>query len=78
VRGEDAAPAAVERKLQRHFRLLASARRDATCRYREYLDHAGPILTEPIRVENGHAVTPNGPGNGLAWNEAAVERALRA
>jgi mandelate racemase len=46
-----------------------------TCRYLEYLDHAGPILAEPVRVENGHVLTPDGPGSGLAWNEAAVERA---
>jgi L-alanine-DL-glutamate epimerase-like enolase superfamily enzyme len=50
----------------------------ATCRYLEYLDHAGPILTEPVRVESGHALTPDRPGSGLEWNEEAVERALGA
>ena len=49
-----------------------------TCRYLEYLDHAGPILAEPVRVENGHVLTPDRPGSGVAWNEEAVERALRA
>jgi mandelate racemase len=42
----------------------------------EYLDHAGPILTEPVRIKNGHAWTPDRPGSGLDWNEDAVQRAL--
>jgi mandelate racemase len=49
-----------------------------TCRFLEYLDHAGPLLTEPVRVENGHVVTPDRPGSGLEWDEAAVARALSA
>ena len=49
-----------------------------TCRYLEYLDHAGPILTEPVRVENGHAISSDRPGSGLGWNEAAVQSALGA
>jgi mandelate racemase len=49
-----------------------------TCRYLEYLDHAGPILTEPVRTEKGHVLTPDRPGSGLAWDEAAVQRALSA
>ncbi len=40
----------------------------------EYLDTAGPILKEPVRIEDGHAVVPDGPGIGLKWDEAAVER----
>ena len=40
----------------------------------EYLDHAGPILQEPVRIEAGHAVPPDEPGGGLAWDEAAVQR----
>jgi mandelate racemase len=49
-----------------------------TCRYLEYLDHAGPILAEPVRVENGHVLIPDRPGSGVEWNEAAVQRALSA
>lgn len=45
-----------------------------SCRYLEYLDHAGPILTEPIRVADGHALIPDRPGSGVAWDEAAVAR----
>ncbi|MDP9106000.1 MAG: mandelate racemase [Candidatus Eremiobacteraeota bacterium] len=49
-----------------------------TCRYLEYLDHAGPLLAEPAHVENGHVLIPDRPGSGLAWDEAAVQRALGA
>ena len=38
----------------------------------EYLDHAGAILTEPIRVDGGLAYPPDRPGSGLEWDEAAV------
>ncbi len=48
-----------------------------TCRYLEYLDHAGPILTEPVRVENGSVLMPDRPGSGLEWDEDAIERAGR-
>jgi L-alanine-DL-glutamate epimerase-like enolase superfamily enzyme len=40
----------------------------------EYLDHAGAILTEPIRVAGGFAHPPDRPGSGLEWDEAAVAR----
>jgi mandelate racemase len=42
----------------------------------EYLDHAGPILQEPIKIESGHALVPEGPGIGLEWDEDAVGRYL--
>jgi mandelate racemase len=42
----------------------------------EYLDHAGPILEEPIKIEGGHALVPEGPGIGLEWDEDAVGRHL--
>ncbi len=42
----------------------------------EYLDTASPILKEPIRIEDGHALIPDGPGIGLEWDEEAVERFL--
>jgi mandelate racemase len=40
----------------------------------EYVDWAEPILREPLRIENGHAVLSEAPGSGIAWDEAAVER----
>jgi len=45
-----------------------------TCHRLEYLDHAGPILSEPVRVVDGFAYPPDRPGNGLEWDEAAVRR----
>jgi mandelate racemase len=42
----------------------------------EYLDHAGPILEEPIEIEDGHALVPERPGIGLEWDEDAVGRFL--
>jgi len=42
----------------------------------EYLDIAGPILKEPVRIEDGYALIPDGPGIGLEWDEEAVSRFL--
>jgi mandelate racemase len=42
----------------------------------EYLDLAAPVLKEPVRIENGHALVSEGPGIGLEWGEDAVERFL--
>jgi mandelate racemase len=47
-----------------------------TCHYLEYMDWAGPILAEPLQIENGHAVISDRPGAGIAWNEDAVKRFL--
>jgi mandelate racemase len=47
-----------------------------TCHWLEYLDFAGPILVEPMRVINGCVSPSSAPGCGIAWNEKAVERYL--
>ena len=47
-----------------------------TALYLEYLDHAGPILREPVQVEAGCVLTPDRPGSGVEWNEDAIARAL--
>jgi mandelate racemase len=47
-----------------------------TCQWLEYLDHAGPILREPIRIKDGYTVTPDRPGSGLEWNEDALQQWL--
>jgi mandelate racemase len=45
-----------------------------TRRWLEYLDHAGPILTEPVRVREGLALPPDRPGSGLEWDEELIDR----
>ncbi|QYO75634.1 enolase C-terminal domain-like protein [Devosia salina] len=49
--------------------LLAAA---STRHYLEYVDWAGPVLQEPLRIENGHSVVDRRPGHGMAWNEDAI------
>jgi mandelate racemase len=45
-----------------------------TAHWLEYMDWANPILAEPIKIVDGHAVIPDRPGNGLVWNPDAVAR----
>src|SRR5262249_19699917 len=40
----------------------------------EYVDWANPILEEPLVIEDGMAVIPDLPGNGLAWNADMVAK----
>jgi mandelate racemase len=40
-----------------------------TAHWLEYLDHAGPILTHPLSIEDGHAVVDERPGSGVEWDE---------
>ncbi len=47
-----------------------------TAHWLEYVDWASPILEQPLEIRDGAAVIPDRPGNGLAWNEAAVSRYL--
>jgi mandelate racemase len=47
-----------------------------TCHMLEYAGHAGDVLTQPIRIEDGHALVPDAPGFGLDWDEDAVLRAV--
>ena len=45
-----------------------------TAHWLEYMDWANPILAEPLKILDGHAIVPERPGNGLAWDPRAVER----
>ena len=45
-----------------------------TCHWLEYVDWAERLLAEPLRIENGTGLVPDRPGNGLIWDEAAVNR----
>lgn len=42
----------------------------------EYVDWANPVLREPLVIEGGHAVIPDRPGHGMAWDEAAIGKLL--
>jgi len=40
----------------------------------EWVDWANAIVEEPLRIDGGFAVVPERPGNGLSWNNKAVEK----
>ena len=40
----------------------------------EWVDWANAIVEEPLRIEDGFAIVPQRPGNGLVWNAKAVEK----
>lgn len=59
-----------------HLFIEASAHAMAvtpTAHFLEYLDVASAILDQPLEIEDG-TLRPRGPGLGIEWNEAAVER----
>lgn len=45
-----------------------------TAHWLEWQSWADPILAEPFPIEGGHLRIPDRPGNGIEWNEQAVER----
>ena len=45
-----------------------------TAHWLEYSDWWNPILADPLRIENGLALTDGAIGSGVDWNEAAVQR----
>ena len=45
-----------------------------TCHFLEYVDWADEIVQQPLRIVDGCAIVTDQPGNGLAWDAAAVER----
>ena len=40
----------------------------------EWSDWAEPVLAQPFPVKDGFAHVSNAPGNGLAWDEAAIKK----
>jgi mandelate racemase len=44
-----------------------------TCHKLEWVDWAEKIVAQPLEIVDGHAVVPERPGNGLAWNDDAVK-----
>ncbi len=47
-----------------------------TCHWLEYVDWGTPILADPLVIKDGHAIIPDRPGNGMVWDEAAVNKYL--
>jgi mandelate racemase len=47
-----------------------------TAHWLEYADWWNPIVADPLRVENGMALSDGVIGSGVEWNEAAVEKYL--
>jgi mandelate racemase len=45
-----------------------------TAHWLEYVDWAAPLLQEPLAIVDGSAVMTGKPGNGIAWNDEAVQR----
>jgi mandelate racemase len=45
-----------------------------TCHFLEYVDWADKILERPLEIDDGFAVVPRRPGNGLTWDTKAVEK----
>ena len=39
----------------------------------EWVDWANAIVEEPLRIDDGFAVVPERPGNGLVWNAGGGE-----
>ena len=46
----------------------------ATCHWLEYVDWAGPVLEEPLVVEDGTVIAPARPGHGMSFDREAMER----
>jgi mandelate racemase len=40
----------------------------------EYRDWGNPIIAEPFELADGHVTVPDRPGNGIAWDESAVQK----
>jgi len=45
-----------------------------TSHFLEYVDWADKIVEQPLEIDDGFAVVPQRPGNGLSWDKKAVEK----
>ena len=45
-----------------------------TRHFLEYVDWADRIVCEPLKIVDGKAIVPSRPGNGMVWDQKAVER----
>ena len=45
-----------------------------TAHWLEWQDWADPILSEPFELKDGHLMVPDRPGQGIEWDEKAVDK----
>ena len=45
-----------------------------TAHYLEYVDWMDPLLEQPLKIQDGHALLPDRPGHGMIWDNDAVRR----
>jgi mandelate racemase len=45
-----------------------------TAHYLEYVDWMDPLLEEPLKIQDGHALAPERPGHGMTWEHGAIIR----
>ncbi len=61
--------------MELHVSLCAAV---PNARWVEYIPQIDSLTTEPMRIEQGHAVPSDAPGLGIAWDFAAIGRAAVA
>lgn len=69
--------AAYNRELSSHLSPEVSAHLLAATAGRhwlEYVEWAVPLLQEALQIVDDMAIVPGRPGNGMRWNEEAVEK----
>lgn len=47
-----------------------------TAHWLEYVDWADAVLSTRLKIKDGFALPSEEPGNGIAWDEAAVAKYL--
>lgn len=58
--------------MELHVALCAAV---PNARWVEYIPQLDSLTTEPMRIEDGHAIPSDAPGLGIAWDDAAIARA---
>lgn len=61
--------------MELHVSLCAAV---PNARWVEYIPQIDSLTTEPMRIENGHAIPSDAPGLGIAWDFDAINRAAVA
>jgi L-alanine-DL-glutamate epimerase-like enolase superfamily enzyme len=57
--------------MELHVSLCAAV---PNARWVEYIPQLDTLTTEPMRIADGHAIPPDAPGLGIAWDWKAIER----